>query len=187
MTTENWLVTDNPVSQARAMEGFSLERLGKVLGVSKQYLSRAEQGNYVKLNRDLLRWVSRRLDIPVREVERQYTAFQSRKRERTARNLAPAMLARRGSKEPGHVLFQRWRSGYWSTPIAFAKDMCVNPANVENYEEGITTLMPLLLLDALREVKMIDPNWIDVIPKQVPRQAITSPESRGAARRSESL
>lgn len=168
MGIDNALVTENPVSRARSFEGYSLERLGKRLGVSKQYLSRAEHGTYSGINRNLARWVANALEVPVREVDRQYEAFQKEKRQHTAQNLAPVMLARKGSKEPGHVIFARWRAGYWPTVIAFCKDMCVHPASVENYEEGITPLMPALVMDAMRETKLLDPNWTDVesnIPK----------------------
>lgn len=178
MGIENALVTDNPVSRARTFEGYSLERLGKKLGVSKQYLSRAEHGTYSGLNRNLARWVANVLDIPVREVDRQYNSFQSEKRRVTATNLKPQMLARRGSNEPGHVIFARWRAGYWPTVIAFCRDLCVHPASVENYEDGIIALMPAQLLDALREAKLLDPNWNDAtsaFPK--PRTMTDVPET----------
>lgn len=169
MSIDNALVTDNPVSRARSFEGYSLERLGKLLGVSKQYLSRAEHGTYSGINRNLARWTAGVLDISVHEVDRQYSSFQSAKRRRTAQNLQPQILARRGSNEAGHVIFSRWRAGYWPTIIAFCKDMCVHPSSVENYEEGITPVMPVQLVDAMREAKLLDPNWEDAIrafPKQ---------------------
>lgn len=163
MPINNALVTDNPISRARAFEGYSLERLGKKLGVSKQYLSRAEHGTYSGINRNLARWAANTLELSVREVDRQYNAFQSERRRLTAQNLAPTLLARKGSLEPGHVIFARWRAGWWSSQIAFCRDMCVHPQSVENYEEGIVTIMPILIMDALREVKLLDPNWSDVL------------------------
>lgn len=161
MPLDNALVTDNPISRARSFEGYSLEKLGKKLGVSKQYLSRAEHGTYSGINRNLARWTASILELSVREVDRQYSTFQSEKRRRTVQTIAPDMLARKGSLEPGHVIFARWRAGWWSTQLAFCKDMCVHPQSVENYEEGIVTIMPLLVMDALREVKLLDPNWSD--------------------------
>lgn len=159
MGIDNALMTDNPISRARAFEAWSLEKLGKKLGLSKQYLSRAEHGTYSGINRNLARWVANVLDISVREVDRQYSAFQSEKRRLTAQNLAPALLARKNNNEAGHVIFKRWRESWWPTPLAFCKDLCVHPQSVENYEEGIITLMPNVVMDALREAKMLDPNW----------------------------
>lgn len=163
MPIENALVTSNPVSIARSFAGYSLDRLGKRLGVSRQYLSRAEHGTYTSLNKSLCRWTSTTLGISVHEVERRYEAFQKEKRRTTALNMNVPLLSRKGSKAPGHEIFQNWRAGYWPTVMSFCKAMCVHPASVENYEDGATLQMPMQLAQALREGKMLDPNWSDAI------------------------
>lgn len=162
MGIDNALATSNPVSRARVKGGYSLEKLGKIVGLSKQYLSRAEHGTYAGLNRELVIWISKSLEISPKSVKRLYESFQSEKRHDTVRTRHIDFLARKGSSEAGHVLFRHWREGHWYSQIAFCRDMCVHPVSVENYEEGITLFMPAQLQDALREVNLLDPNWQDI-------------------------
>lgn len=152
-------VTNNPLSKAREETGDSLEKLGKKLSLSRQYLSRAEHGTYSSLNRNLVRYIARVLEISGKEVERQYKAFQAEKRRETVERIGPPILSRRLSGEPGHVIFKRWRECYWPTTFSFASTMCVHPANVDNYEEAIVPALPTEIVLALNEVRLLDPNW----------------------------
>lgn len=153
----------NPVTEARAMEGYSQERLGNRLGVSKQYISRAEQGTYSGLNKNLLRFVSQALDISIREAERQYKAFQSEKRHESLDRYNPEKLSRRLSNEPGYVLFNRWRYCYWGSTTSFSNAFCIHPEVVRNYEEGITPAMPDQVMLVLNELKLLDPGWVETV------------------------
>jgi transcriptional regulator with XRE-family HTH domain len=132
--------------------------LAKKLGLSRQYVSRAEQGTYTSLNPQLLRWVSQSQAINVRDVERQYQNFQRAKRVDTVEELAPHILRRNGS-EAEHLTFERWRGGYWVSPLAFAVGMCLHPDSVQKYEEGIQEGMPQQIKIALEQVKLLDPSW----------------------------
>jgi transcriptional regulator with XRE-family HTH domain len=159
---DNALATSNPVSRARVKGGYSLEKLGKIVGLSKQYLSRAEHGTYSGLNKELVAWISHSLEMSPKAVRSSYESFQSEQRHNTVRTHHIDFLARKGSLEAGHVLFRHWREGHWYSQIAFCRDLCVHPVSVENYEEGITMFMPAQLQDALREVNLLDPNWQDI-------------------------
>ena len=155
---------ENPVIEARAESGMTLQNLGKKLGLSKQYVSRAEQGTYTGLNKDLIKFVANQLSVSAREVVRRYEAFQVIHRRRTAVNLNPEVLARRGSSQPGHVIFEIWRSSYWPSTTSFSNGLCIHPEAVRNYEEGIAPTMPDPIRLALLSVNLLDPNWTEMPP-----------------------
>lgn len=151
----------NPIADARHECGVSLQHLGKRVGLSRQYLSRAEQGTYSGLNKDLVNFASKQLGISVREVVRRYEAFQVMTRKFTADSLRPAPLQRGNSLDPGYVIFERWRSGYWNTATAFSNGFCVHPEIVRNYEDGQLPGIPDPVKLALRSVGLMDPHWVE--------------------------
>lgn len=152
----------NPVTDARLMNSMSGPMLAKRLGLSRQYVNRAEQGTYTSLNPALLRWVSNALSITVGGVEKRYIQFQKASRQATVEKVNPHKLIRNpGNLDPGGLLFERWRSGYWPSPTAFAVAFCVHSDLVSKYEEGITKTIPKQIKEALLENQLIDENWID--------------------------
>ena len=160
------LKMDNPIVEARHLTGISLERLGRKLSLSKQYLSRAEQATFSGLNPGLLKWSADALSVTSGKIMHEYYAYQAATRHRTQETINPQLLARRGSKLPGHVVFMNWRELYWISPTAFSNAMCVHPESVRNYEDGMISSMPDQLRKALRSVKLIDPNWIENVPTE---------------------
>lgn len=150
---------ENPIVEARHHSGLSLDRLGKKLSLSKQYLSRAEQATYSGLNNALVKWASEQNGVSRGAIMQRYFDFQRIVRENTKTNVNPSLLARRGSKLPGHVIFTSWREQYWSSPTAFSNALCVHPESVKTYEEGMLSSMPDQLRKALHSIGMIDPNW----------------------------
>jgi transcriptional regulator with XRE-family HTH domain len=151
----------NPVTEARLAMALSGPALAKRLGLSRQYLSRAEQGTYSSLNPALLRWVSNAMHWTATSTERRYEQFQRAQRRATREKIEPHKLERHDSKSPGGVIFERWRSGYWNSPTAFAIAFCVHPDLVTKYEEGIAKAMPKQIRQALAEVNLIEMNWVD--------------------------
>lgn len=145
----------NPVTDARLNMSLSGPALAKRLGLSRQYLNRAEQGTYAKLNPALLKWVANALSVETRSVERMYEKFQKATRHASMEKWEPHKLVRSGN-EPGYVLFERWRSGYFTSPTQFAVAFCVHPDAVQKYEEGIQRTMPKQIVEALEEVDLID-------------------------------
>lgn len=139
----------------------TLNTLGKKLGLSRQYLSRAESGTYSSLNPQLAKWVANSLDWEVQSVHERYETFQDARRRATMDEVQPHKLERHESHEPGHVLFERWRSGYWVSPVAFANAFCVHPDLVQKYEEGVQKRMPRQIREVLRGFGIIDSNWVD--------------------------
>jgi transcriptional regulator with XRE-family HTH domain len=151
----------NPIVEARLALSLSSSALGKKLGLSKQYLSRAEQGTYSSLNPALLRWVSNAMGWTNESTLRRYVEFQKLKRQATVDEIAPHRLTRQNSSTPGNKLFEHWRSGYWVSPMAFANDFCVHPDLVSKYEDGIQKTMPKQIREILLKHNLLDPEWTD--------------------------
>jgi transcriptional regulator with XRE-family HTH domain len=151
----------NPIVEARLESGYSVTTLAKKLGVSKQYISRAEHGTYSSLNNKLITYGSKQLGIKPGVFVQRYKEFQNVTRVATVENVNPQMLARRGSKSPGNVIFVNWRSGYWNSITSFCNAFCLHPEIVRAYEDGIREEMPASMRDILSKLKILDPNWCD--------------------------
>lgn len=154
--------TANPIVEARLQAGYSLRRLGKRLGISAQYISRAEQGTYANLNDNLVEFVCAELDIDGRLLANRYMTFQRNQRKRTASTIAPEKLSRNDSPDRGHVIFTRWREQYWPSHVMFAIAFCLHPEVVRGYEDGARSSMPNTILVALNSVDLIDKSWREV-------------------------
>jgi transcriptional regulator with XRE-family HTH domain len=137
----------------------SSSALGKRLGLSKQYLSRVEQGTYSSLNPALLRWVANAMGWTNESTLRRYVEFQKLKRAATVDEIRPHKLTRKNLTAPGHRIFENWRSGYWNSPMAFANDFCVHPDLVSKYEDGIQKTMPKQIREILLQHDLIDDDW----------------------------
>lgn len=97
-------------------------------------------------------------------TEKRYREFQKAQRRATLERYDPHKLERRdGNNSPGAVIFEKWRSGYWNSPVAFAVAFCVHPDSVTKYEEGILKTMPKQIREALDEVGLLQMNWQDEI------------------------
>jgi transcriptional regulator with XRE-family HTH domain len=151
----------NPIVEARLALALSSSALGKRLGLSKQYLSRAEQGTYSSLNPALLRWVANAMGWTPQSTLQRYVEFQKLKRQMTVEEIRPHKLIRQNDATPGNKLFENWRSGYWPSPMAFANDFCVHPDLVSKYEDGIQKTMPKQIREILEKYDLIDSNWSD--------------------------
>lgn len=153
--------TPNPITDARNELQMSGPILAKRLGLSRQYLSRAEQGTYSSLNPALRKWVANATSISTNDVDKRYRLFQKAQRQNTIEQVGPHKLERHDSSEPGYKIFLRWREGYWTSPLQFAIAFCVHPDSVQKYEEGIQRSMPKQIMEALIETNLIEPNWHD--------------------------
>lgn len=123
--------------------------LAKRLGLSRQYISKAEQGIYSSLNPALLRWCAQQNGFNVASVAKRYRKFQNAKRRETLLKVGPHKLTLRPDFEPEGQSFERWRSGYWTSPGQFSVAFCIHPDLVEKFEEGITKTMPKQLREIL--------------------------------------
>jgi transcriptional regulator with XRE-family HTH domain len=152
----------NPIIDARLQISLSAVGLAKKLGLSRQYIQRAEAGTYTSLNPALLKWVANRLSISVGDVVKRYVQFQKATRFATVEKFDPHTLARQGNNtDAGHVIFEHWRSGYWNSSLAFANAFCLHPETVRTYEEGDRKEMPLAIRTALNETGLLNGNWIE--------------------------
>lgn len=152
----------NPITETRIDIGMSMNALAKRLGLSKQYMSRAEQGTYTSLNPDVIRWVAETANIPKGEVTRRYIAFQLATRMNTKEDIDPQKLIRRNNdNRPGYEIFEEWRSQYWPSVVSFSNAFCVHPETVKTYEEGIRPTMPEPIKKALSQLELLDVMWIE--------------------------
>lgn len=151
----------NPIIDARLRVVLSSTALAKKLGLSRQYLNRAEQGTYSSLNPALKKWTANTLGIGVTDVEKRYLQFQNATRAATVESVDPHKLERHenNTNQPGYQIFEQWRSGYWPSSFAFSNAFCIHPETVRNYEEGMRPEMPTLMVEILTEFKLIDPDF----------------------------
>lgn len=152
----------------------SANALAKRLGLSRQYISKAEYGIYTNLNPALSKWISNALNWNKESVHRRYVAYQKATREMTVEVYEPHILKPNGN-EPAGITFERWRSGYWTSPMQFAIAFCVHPDGVGKYEEGIQKTMPEPIRSALEEVNLIDPSWEGKVTGDVLRASEAAP------------
>jgi len=145
----------NPVSYARYLSSLSTTRLAKEIGVSRQYISRLEQGIYDKPSKEMLNWtvktLNKHLQDPVTHsaVEQLYREWQWQKREscKVNKHLLPVGVtdfdrARQPEIIYYHKIFLQWRQDFWISSHEFCVDMCLHPSPVVDYEEGNTVKMP---------------------------------------------
>jgi transcriptional regulator with XRE-family HTH domain len=168
----------NPVTYARYLAGnISTSALSRRLNVSRQYISRLEQGLYDKPNQQLLDWTVSALNrnrgadkkpVSHAAVEQLYKEWQWQKRESCKMNrlvrpveVTEHQLARQKAKNRGsdiiyyHQIFVDWRSDYWTTTHAFCVDMCLHPSPVVDYEEGHTHTMPNSLKKVMTQLNLL--------------------------------
>lgn len=156
----------NPIVDARLKMALSGQALAKRLGLSRQYLSRAERGTYSSLNPSLIRWVANAESISSGAVVLRYAQFQKAHRLETLETVQPAQLIRLGENgAPGNEIFKHWRESYWPSHMGFANAFCVHPDSVLKYEDGIQKTMPKTIRDSLAEVNLIEPNWSEFKPQ----------------------
>lgn len=150
----------NPIIDARLQMSLSAQGLARKLGVSRQYIQRAEAGTYTSLNPALLKWVAQVLMIGTGDTQKLYARFQNAQRRATLNRVGPHKLERHeGNNEAGHVLFERWRSGYWPSPVAFANAFCIHPDTISRFEEGISKEMPVVIKEVLNELDLLGENF----------------------------
>lgn len=160
----------NPLSYARYLSTHSTTSLGKKLGVSRQYISRLEQGLYDKPNKDLLDWTvevlnkslpdDRQVTAPI--VEQLYREWQWTKREsvKMEHSLLPCSLTEYDVVSQPEIvyfykIFRQWRESYFVSTHAFCVAMCLHPTPVAEYEEGGTQKMPQNLKQVMSKLGLL--------------------------------
>lgn len=163
----------NPISYARYLSAYSTTALAKKLEVSRQYISRLEQGLYDKPNAQVLKWTAEILNKNVESplsssaVEQLYKEWQWQQRESAKLNkvVRPLVvteydkISQPAFRESGlvyyHPIFKQWREGYWVSAHSFCVDMCLHPSPVVDYEEGNTHTMPNQLKKVLTQLQLV--------------------------------
>lgn len=176
----------NPITAARVDAGISKSEFSKQTGLSRTWILRAEEGCYSNPGSKLLEFSCNQLEISHSEFFRRYRAFQTNQRKRAAENLEPIQIVNRvkaitinhGPDRPVgsfptknseddlennrfekiwfNDVFKEWRENSFQNTMNFSKALCVHPSSVDNYEKGNYDAMPVLIEDALNEVKLLD-------------------------------
>lgn len=160
----------NPISYARHLSTCSTTSLAKRFNVSRQYISKLEQGLYDKPSKDLLAWTAEILNKNLDEdrkvtsaiVEQLYREWQWQKREsvKMSKVLRPCIITEFDRvRQPNimyyHKIFKQWREDYWDTTHSFCVDMCLHPSPVFDYEGGRTHTMPNTLKKVMLQLDLI--------------------------------
>ena len=163
----------NPISHARLLAGVSTTKIARELKVSKQYISRLEQGIYETPNKVVASWAASILrknsshSIGPETVEALYNKWQWDRRENTKANrgLRPVTVshydkvsqrAQNGSDVIYyHKIFGQWVSSYWDSAHSFCVAMCLHPSPVADYIDGATHSMPKKLAEVLSQLDLI--------------------------------
>jgi transcriptional regulator with XRE-family HTH domain len=155
----------NPLHYARIISGYSLVNLSKKLNLSKQYITRAEQGLYETVNPRHLEFVMEEIS---KTVDGKITADnviklleewkEARRKQKAEEKELEPLKINEGST--GSEIFRTWRERYWISTHSFCVDMCLHPAYVARYEEGDTKRMPESLLKVLWNLNLIDAMYI---------------------------
>lgn len=164
----------NPVAYARYLSTMSTTKLSRELKVSKQYISRLEQGIYDKPNQTVMDWAATSLNkhlsepITAEVVEQLYREWQWQQRESTKLNraLMPVSVTKYDRVSQAavngnehviyyHTIFGQWVASYWDSAHSFCVAMCLHPSPVASYIDGETNSMPSKLRDVLTQLNLI--------------------------------
>lgn len=163
----------NPISYARLLSTTSISQLARDLKVSKQYISRLEQGLYDKPNKEIMKWAADQINrhasrqISAADVERLYRAWQWKKREeeKANRGLQKVEVTKydRISQEAEYgsevlfyyKVFGQWVATHYDSPHKFCVAMCLHPSPVAEYIEGRARAMPKMLAEVLYKLDLI--------------------------------
>lgn len=164
----------NPVAYARYLSTISLAKLSKELKVSKQYISRLEQGIYDKPNETVMKWAAAQLNKHVDQevnqatVETLYRNWQWQQRESTKANkcLKPVVVTHYDKVSQAaingsdsviyyHTIFGQWVASYWDSAHSFCVSMCLHPSPVADYIDGKSLTMPNKLVEVLTRLDLL--------------------------------
>lgn len=154
----------NPITQARSFSTMSTTHLARELEVSRQYLTRTEQGLYEKPNSKVIKWTTETLNrngvnTTEAEVLKDYFKWQWEHRfsVKDSKTLRPVRINPHYNPEIiyYHKLFGDWRRLYWSTTHEFCVDMCMHSYPVLQYEAGEVYKMPALLKEVMSKLGLL--------------------------------
>jgi transcriptional regulator with XRE-family HTH domain len=166
----NPVTSINPLKLARQVSGLTQEDLSYYAGVTPGAILKYEQGLYENPSKKILKVLSARTGISVKELMMEYSDWRSWKR-RIAYLPSVGILH---INEFFHPLTQyREAAGYRSVQ-SFCIELCMHPAVVGKYEKAGCRSMPLMVKTALSEAGLSAPG-IDIIHRkgQVYYDAVT--------------
>lgn len=157
----------NPIRTARASENKSQKELASIIGVSRPFVTRAEQGCYETPGTPLTHYCAKVLGVSPAKVHEMYFAFQRAQRRLTMENkfdikplTAPPGAAETSNRPKcltfNHELFKDWREQYWNTVTSFCIDMCIHPYSASHYESGDMYSMPEQIKSVMTECELLD-------------------------------
>src|SRR5688572_29538382 len=124
---------ENPIRKIRTNMNLSQAEFARRVGLTRQYISRLEQGHYAQVSVDVTSWIVSEAGIIPVHVNFAYHDWQSHKRRTWAEThnvekLKPPLTG------AYYKAFKEWRKTYWSSVEKFCTDLCVNAALVTVYE-----------------------------------------------------
>jgi transcriptional regulator with XRE-family HTH domain len=153
----------NPVTYALNISGTKPIDLARELGLSRQYISRAELGCFVNLNDKLLKWVQNVVNrngeayVTHDKILNAYDIFKRSKRINNLHRLGweivthdmPPVARMEKTPDRYRTEFITWRQHHWGTSYRFAKDFCFHPGSIDDYESGKVNKIPNDLMAVL--------------------------------------
>jgi transcriptional regulator with XRE-family HTH domain len=154
---------ENPLSFALKTTQTKPIDLASQLGLSRQYVSRAEMGCHLNLSVRVVKWIQLSVNqefsggLSYSAIGTWYRLFQTERRTQTRnriginnlRELLPPVASSIAAPDEYRARFKEWRTIYWPTRYAFAKDMCVHPGSVDSFESGKSRKIPHDLMAVL--------------------------------------
>lgn len=149
----------NPITQARSSTIDNTTHLARKLEVSRQYLTRAEQGLYEKPNLKILNWTAETLNKSPEEVLKDYEDWRwhHRRLVKESKSLRPVRINPHYNPPViyYHRVFKDWRELYWKTSHEMCVDLCMHTSPVGLYEEGEAFKMPSILKEVMSRLGLI--------------------------------
>lgn len=166
------LLEINPVTYALRVSGLSQVEAAKLIGFSRELVSRSEFAMPVNLNASMLRWIQQVLSgsllatrmpelLNAFSILDWYKRFQKGQRlhtlqlkgliERTETGnfIAIGDLAKVTFMQPSQEAFMEFRAAHWNSMREFATTMCTEPNRLLEFESGIRPNIPKQVWEAL--------------------------------------
>lgn len=154
----------NPITQARSYSTYSTTHLARILNVSRQYLTRTEQGLYEKPNKRIVQWTTETLNKNGHSVNEAHVLsayekwqWEHRVSVKESKLLRPVQINSHYTPDViyYHRIFRDWRELYWKSSHEFCVDMCMHSYPVIQYEEGESFKMPATLKEVMSKLGLL--------------------------------
>lgn len=147
-------VIENPLTKFRSDHKWSIETCAVEIGVSPSTIIRIEQGLYNDIPPRVFRYLSDRTLSPS-SVSYGYHRWQNSRRVQSVNGENFRLFNQRlenlirDAPEINPALLWRYDILGYDSRLAFCRALCVHPATVKRFEDGIAERMPSVIIDVL--------------------------------------